>query len=208
MRIDHLLVKRGFFSTRQKAKEAIKRGEVFVDGRRIEKHSEDVNFSAKIEVLGEERPKGYWKLKNLNEKWSFINKSSRIIDLGSSAGGFLLYASEIAEFVLGIEYSREFEKELSKIRRENVEIIFEDAFRIDINSLRRYGRFNVILNDLTLKPEDSLKALSRFSPLVKGYALFVAKTGIDSKIPEIGWEIIAHEVSNAKKEEYFLLKIE
>ncbi|MBO8182273.1 MAG: TlyA family rRNA (cytidine-2'-O)-methyltransferase [Archaeoglobus sp.] len=209
MRIDELLVKKDFFSTRQKAKEAIKRGEVLVDGKKVTKPSEDVNFSARIEVLGEERPKGYWKLKELNEKWNFMGR--RVMDLGSSAGGFLLYASEIADFVLGIEYSKEFENELRKIEseRENVEVVFDDVFTLDLNSLSIPVRnFDTILDDLTLDPSSSYKALKRFLPLLEdsGKILFIAKTGIDSKIPDIGLRVVKAEKAEGKDEIYFLLE--
>ena len=208
MRLDDLLVKKGFFSTRQKAKEAIKRGSVYVDGKKITKASEDVTFSAKIEVWEEERPKGYWKLKELDERWNFIKEGSKVLDLGSSAGGFLLYASEIADFVLGIEYSLEFKKELERIERErkNVKIIFGDVFSLDLSKLP--SDFDIILNDLTLEPISSYRALKRFLPLLKdsGYVLFVAKTGKSSDIPEFDLKIIRSEKSREKEEIYFLLK--
>jgi len=209
MRIDELLVKRGFYSTRQKAKEAIKRGEVFVNGRKVKKYSEDVEFSAKIEVFGEERPRGYWKLKELNEKWNFIKRGFKVLDLGSSAGGFLLYAKEIADFVLGIEYSNEFRNELERVERENknVKVIFGDAFKLDLNLIAGYGKFDAILDDLTLDPMSSYKALKRFLPLLKenGFVLFIAKTGLNDTLPEFDLRILESEKSRDGDEIYFLL---
>jgi len=208
MRVDELLVKRGFYSTRQKAKEAIKRGEVFVNGRRVKKYSEDVGFSAKIEVFGGERPKGYWKLKELNEKWNFIKKG-KVLDLGSSAGGFLLYAKEIVDFVLGIEYSDEFRDELKRIEKENknVKVIFGDVFKLDLDIIHEYGKFDVILDDLTVDPKSSYKALKRFLPSLKenGFVLFIAKTGLDDTLPKFDLRIIRSEKAKDRDEIYFLL---
>ncbi|AGK61092.1 hypothetical protein Asulf_01091 [Archaeoglobus sulfaticallidus PM70-1] len=206
MRLDDLLVKRGYFSTRQKAKIAIKNKLVFVNGALADRPSMDVELSADITVIGEEKPKGYWKLKRLNEKWNFIKRGDRVLDLGSSAGGFISYASSFADLVVGIEYSREFEEDLKRVEQKNVRIIFADVFEVDISSFD--FKFDVILDDLTLKPSDSYKALKRFIPVLKdkGLALFVAKTGIDKMVPEFDLEIVKHESSETLKEEYFLLR--
>ncbi len=207
MRLDKLLIAKGFFTTRQKAKEAIKRGFVLVDGVRITKPSKDVRIDAKIEVLAEEKPKGYWKLKELDEKWKFVK--GRVLDLGSSAGGFLIYASEKANFVYGIEYSKEFEKELREIesKTSNVKVFIEDAFKFE---LKKIEDVDVILNDLTLDAESSLKALKRFLPKLKdnGLVLFVQKESKDFKIDEfskVGLKIVRMERAKNKREIYYLL---
>ena len=207
MRLDKLLIAKGFFTTRQKAKEAIKRGFVVVNGEKITKPSKDVDIDAKIEILTEEKPKGYWKLKELDEKWSFVNGT--VLDLGSSAGGFLIYASEKAEFVYGIEYSREFEKELMEIesRTKNVKVFIDNAFTFDT---KRIGDVDVILNDLTLDEESSLKALKRFLPKLKenGLVLFVQKgesKDLEEKFEKMGLKVIDMEISKTKKEVYYLL---
>ena len=113
-RLDVLLVRRGLFSSRQRAKEAIKRGFIVVNGKKCEKPAESVHLDAKIEVLlpdsplivegseGSEEasmldvPKGFWKLKEIDERFSIIKEGDVVVDLGSSAGGFLIYASKKA----------------------------------------------------------------------------------------------------------------
>jgi|Deesub1362A_J573_1020465.scaffolds.fasta_scaffold00078_47 23S rRNA (cytidine1920-2'-O)/16S rRNA (cytidine1409-2'-O)-methyltransferase len=218
MRIDELLVRKGLFSTRQKAKEAIKRGAVIVEGVKVTKPSKDVDISAKIAVLEEEHPKGYWKLKELNEKWNFIKTGMKVLDLGSSAGGFLLYCSELADCVVGIEYSREFDEELRKVKEiiqqkgKCAEIFFDDALTIDLSKIEKFGKFDVILDDLTLPPVTSFKALKRFLGCLKesGKVLFIAKTGINSELPVFassGLEIKIHEKSKKRKESYYLFKL-
>ncbi|MDI3502495.1 MAG: rRNA (cytidine1920-2-O)/16S rRNA (cytidine1409-2-O)-methyltransferase, partial [Archaeoglobi archaeon] len=51
MRLDVLLVRKGYFSSRQKAKECIKRGFVKVNGEVIRKPSFRVREDSEIEVL-------------------------------------------------------------------------------------------------------------------------------------------------------------
>ena len=204
MRLDVLLVSRGYFSTRQKAKEAIKRGFVYVNGRRVTKPSAKVRGDEEIVVKCEERPRGYWKLAEIDRMWNLIGENDVVLDIGSSAGGFLLYASEKAKKVYGIEYSREFESELRKIEREreNVKVFIADAFTFDVSVLEP---LDVILNDLTLEPADSLKALRRFLPLLKreGKILFVMKEG---KLPDFTGLEILDSAKLDRRETYLLMK--
>ena len=130
MRLDKLLVAKGLFSTRQKAKEAIRRGFISVNGKVVRKPSANVAADAEISVRCEEKPRGYWKLAKIDSEWGLIEEGDVVLDIGSSAGGFLLYASEKASKVYGIEYSKEFEEELRRIEeeRDNVKVFIEDAF--------------------------------------------------------------------------------
>ncbi len=206
MRLDKLLVLKGYFSTRQKAKEAIRRGLVTVNGRVVKKPSLDVGLDVEIAVLEEEKPRGYWKLKELDEEWEIIREGDVVLDLGSSAGGFLLYASERAKRVYGIEFSREFEEELRRIERskENVKVFIEDAFRFDLSNLEP---LDVILSDLTLHPISALKATLRFLPLLKkgGRVLFVMKTGTFDERLEFPLRVLKVKDSKDRRERYYLL---
>ena len=206
MRLDKLLVLKGYFSTRQKAKEAIRRGLVTVNGRVVKKPSLDAGLDVEIAVLEEEKPRGYWKLKELDEEWEIIRVGDVVLDLGSSAGGFLLYASERAKRVYGIEFSREFEEELRRIERskENVKVFIEDAFRFDLSNLEP---LDVILSDLTLHPISALKATLRFLPLLKkgGRVLFVMKTGTFDERLEFPLRVLKVKDSKDRRERYYLL---
>ncbi len=206
MRLDLLLVKRGFFSSRQRAKESIRRGLVRVDGKIVTKPSADVRYDAEIEVFGRDVPRGYWKLKEIDEKFGLFSGNEIVLDLGSSAGGFLLYASERAKFVYGIEYSKEFEDQLKWIERmkDNVKVFIADAFKFDVDQL---PEVDVILNDLTLPFSSSMKALRRFLPKLKkgGKILFVHKIG-DGENPEFSdFKVLSFFESKDRKEVYYLL---
>ncbi len=206
MRLDVLLTKRGFFSSRQRAKECIRRGMVLVDGRIVTKPSKDVDVDAEIVVLAKDVPRGYWKLAEIDRRFGLFSGGEVVLDLGSSAGGFLLYASERASMVYGIEVSREFEEQLRKIEsaRNNVRVFIADAFEFDVGSL---PTLDVILNDLTLPFSSSMKALSRFVPKLKrgGRILFVHKLGDREDARFEGFEVLDFFDSKDRKERYYLL---
>ena len=115
--------------------------------------------------------------------------------------------------VKGIEFSRDFRSELGKIafERKNVEIMFGDIFSIPLNLLSEEP-VDVILSDITLEPEDSIKALSRVLPLLKegGKLLQVIKISkkknprpILSKIENLGLEI--QQVIGSEKQEIYIV---
>ncbi len=208
MRLDILLVKKGFFTSRSKAKEAIKRGFVLVDGRKVTKPSTEVDFESEIKVLQPERPRGYWKLKEIDEHFNLFSGKEVVLDLGSSAGGFLLYASERAREVYGIEYSREFEEQLREIERQrpNVKVFIADAFSFDASLL---PELDIILNDLTLPFSASFRAMRRFLPKLKkgGLVLFVHKEG-DKERPKFSeLKVLNSFSSQSRKERYYLLVV-
>jgi len=66
----------------------------------------NVKFEDKVIVSkSANKPVGYWKLKKLQEEFNLIRPDDVVLDIGSSAGVFLLCASEIAKRVYGIEFS-------------------------------------------------------------------------------------------------------
>lgn len=214
MRLDAYLVDMGHFKSRGRAKTAILAGNVKVNGVVITKVSKDVSTDDTIEVTeGLDQPQGYFKLKLIQEESEILKPGDKVLDLGSSAGGFLLFASEIAGHVRGIEFSKDFRSELGKIahENENVDVIFGDVFTVPLNLLSEEP-VDVILSDMTLEPEDSIKALSRVLPLLKvgGKLLQVIKIPkkknpkpILSKIENLGLEI--QQVINPKKQEIYVV---
>jgi 23S rRNA (cytidine1920-2'-O)/16S rRNA (cytidine1409-2'-O)-methyltransferase len=214
MRLDAYLVDMGYFKSRGRAKSAVLAGNVKVNSVPVTKVSRDVSIDDVIEVMeGLDQPQGYFKLKLVQEESGILKPGDRVLDLGSSAGGFLLFASEIAGHVKGIEFSRDFRSELGKIayERENVEIMFGDVFTIPLNLLSEEP-VDLILSDITLEPEDSIKALSRVLPLLKeeGRLLQVIKITkkkntrpILSKIEDLGLEI--QQVIGSEKQEIYVV---
>jgi 23S rRNA (cytidine1920-2'-O)/16S rRNA (cytidine1409-2'-O)-methyltransferase len=214
MRLDAYLVDMGYFKSRGRAKTAIQEGNVKVNSIPVTKVSRDVSTEDTIEVAeGLDQPQGYFKLKFIQEESGILKPGDNVLDLGSSAGGFLLFASEIAGHVKGIEFSRDFRSELGKIayERENVEIMFGDVFTVPLSEISREP-VDVILSDMTLEPEDSIKALSRVLSLLKegGKLLQVIKIPkkknpkpIVSKIENLGLEV--QQVISSEKQEIYVI---
>lgn len=211
MRLDSYLVEIGNLGSRGRAKRAIIEGYVKVNGRVITKPSFDIAYSDKIEIAeGMDKPAGYWKLKEIQEKTGIIKKGDIVLDIGSSAGGFLLFASEIASHVHGIEFSREFRSELGKIAHErpNVTLEFGDAFTIAFES----GKFDVVLMDITASPLSSIKALGNLLTALKrgGMLLLVLKLPrerdrepILRNLSSTGLEII--QILESEKKEVYII---
>ncbi|TGC09472.1 S4 domain-containing protein [Methanolobus halotolerans] len=179
MRLDAYLVEMGCFKSRGRAKNAIHNGNVKVSGTIIRKPSKDISAEDQIEVEeGLDMPRGYFKLRHIQDATCLITENDSVLDIGSSAGGFLLFASEIASKVRGVEYSKDFRSELGNIahEKENVSVIFADAFRSPLKNIS-LEQVHVLLIDMTLEPLDSVQALERMLPLLKvgGKFLLVIK---------------------------------
>jgi len=181
MRLDEFLVKHNFISSRSRAKRAIMQGLVRVNSKIITKPSYNVTDIDKIEILEPhaEYPEGYWKLREIHTRIDkqLIKKGDIVIDLGSSAGGFILYALQFdPKLIIGIEYSKSFKGHLSKIQKlyNNVKIIYGDAFKL---SLDKFPLCDVLLCDLTVEPFATITVLQRFMSLIKseGRILFSLK---------------------------------
>ena len=213
MRLDSFLVETGIFSSRGRAKKAISNGEVRVDGAVVTKTSKDVSSQNSIEVTeGLDKPEGYFKLQGIQEATGILEAGDEVLDLGSSAGGFILYASGIAGHITGVEFSKHFRSELGKLayENENVDIIFGDVFSLPLEELSE-APVDVILSDMTLEPNDSIEALGRVLPLLKEGGKLLQVLKIDrartherwvKKIASLGLSIV--EVIEPKKREVYI----
>lgn len=173
MRLDEYLVSGGLVPSRSRAKRLIEKGQVKVDGKTVLKPSQKVEYGRKVAIEGEDMPEGYFKLRGIQEASGVLHPGDMVLDIGSSAGGFLMFASGIASRIVGIEFSREFLEPLSNVEREypNVKVIFDDAFSMDLAALG--GPYDVILNDMTVEPLTSIEVLKRFLPLLKEHGRIV-----------------------------------
>lgn len=88
-RLDILLAKNGYYSSRQKAKEAIELGRVKVDDILQQKPSIEVDENAKIEAKPFEFvSRGGFKLQKAIEEFDINLKDKVVLDIGASTGGF------------------------------------------------------------------------------------------------------------------------
>jgi 23S rRNA (cytidine1920-2'-O)/16S rRNA (cytidine1409-2'-O)-methyltransferase len=90
-RLDILLVEKGIFPTREKAKSAIMAGEVLVEGERVNKSGQRIKAESNISVIKKETAyvsRGGEKLEKALKVFNVNVKGKRVIDVGASTGGF------------------------------------------------------------------------------------------------------------------------
>ena len=90
-RLDVLLVSKGFFDSREKAKRAIMAGLVFIGQERYDKAGTMVPEDADIHVKGDTCPyvsRGGLKLEKSIKTWDLDLEGAVRMDIGSSTGGF------------------------------------------------------------------------------------------------------------------------
>lgn len=92
-RLDVLLVQKGFFSTREKAKRAIMAGLVIVNEHKIEKAGTQIKIDdePEIRIKGQVMPyvsRGGLKLEKAIKEFGLDFENKKVLDVGSSTGGF------------------------------------------------------------------------------------------------------------------------
>src|SRR5699024_3153015 len=90
-RLDVLLVERDLIESREKAKRIIMAGLVYSDEMRLDKPGMRVDESIPLKVKGNDCPyvsRGGLKLEKAIKHFSISMEDKRLIDVGSSTGGF------------------------------------------------------------------------------------------------------------------------
>ncbi|ATD55185.1 TlyA family RNA methyltransferase [Clostridium chauvoei] len=90
-RLDILLVDKGIFTSRERAKTNIMAGKIFVDGQRVDKAGEKVSVDADIIFKGQEIPyvsRGGLKLEKAMKEFNIGLQDKVCMDIGASTGGF------------------------------------------------------------------------------------------------------------------------
>lgn len=90
MRLDAYLTEKGYYKTKTKAAQAIRRGEVFVGGIRRIKPSKSVSEADEIEIIAERSfvSVGGFKLDKAIEDFGLDCRGLTFADIGASTGGF------------------------------------------------------------------------------------------------------------------------
>ncbi|HBK02624.1 MAG TPA: TlyA family rRNA (cytidine-2'-O)-methyltransferase [Clostridiales bacterium] len=90
MRLDSFLFENGYFSSRNKAAECVKRGEVLVNGKVEKKPSKEVSDEEKIEIVSPKKfvSIGGYKLDKALSDFALDVKDLVFADIGASTGGF------------------------------------------------------------------------------------------------------------------------
>jgi 23S rRNA (cytidine1920-2'-O)/16S rRNA (cytidine1409-2'-O)-methyltransferase len=90
-RLDVLLVEKGFFSSREKAKASVMAGLVYVDGNRVDKAGNMTNPESELFVKEPLCPyvsRGGLKLAKAIDSFDIVLEGKTAIDMGASTGGF------------------------------------------------------------------------------------------------------------------------
>ena len=90
-RIDVLLVEKGFFSSREKARAAVMAGQILANRERIDKAGTTVDEEAVIEIKGTTLPyvsRGGLKLEKAIQLFGLTLSGAVCADIGASTGGF------------------------------------------------------------------------------------------------------------------------
>ena len=92
MRLDNFLVEKSYFLSRTKAQQAIKRKEIFINGRLAEKSSIDIDDKSETNIewrrLKNFVSLGGFKLDKALTDFCFSVENFAVADVGSSTGGF------------------------------------------------------------------------------------------------------------------------
>ncbi len=214
-RLDVALVTNKLTSSRSRAQRAIKLGLVIVNGRVINKPSYQVIPTDVITLdVTADKPSGYWKLKTIQNACTLIEAGDTVLDLGASAGGFMLFALELAKRVCALEFSSSLKHDLDAIASQypgKATVLHANAFTYNFG--RFAGYFDVILNDITVEPEASLGLLARCAIALKadGRALQVLKGKMTeatvrhftTSMEDIGFRVLCSLTS--QKDELFLI---
>ncbi|MGB5675744.1 MAG: TlyA family RNA methyltransferase [Gemmatimonadota bacterium] len=90
-RLDQLLVEKGLFESRERARRAVMAGSVIVDGVPMDKPGTSVLDTAKLEVVGPKEPfvsRGGRKLAHALDHFGIDPTGWTCLDVGASTGGF------------------------------------------------------------------------------------------------------------------------
>ncbi len=90
-RLDVLLVEKGFFENRTRAKAAIMEGRIYIGGRIYDKAGTMVPEDSEIELKGDDCPyvgRGGYKLEKALDTFAIDLRGCTCMDIGASTGGF------------------------------------------------------------------------------------------------------------------------
>jgi 23S rRNA (cytidine1920-2'-O)/16S rRNA (cytidine1409-2'-O)-methyltransferase len=112
LRLDHLLVQKGLFPTREQARRAVMAGIVELEGHRADKPGTPVGEDARVSVLGPKEPfvsRAGRKLADALDHFQ-VDPAGRVcLDVGASTGGFtdcLLQRGAARVYALDVGYGQ------------------------------------------------------------------------------------------------------
>jgi 23S rRNA (cytidine1920-2'-O)/16S rRNA (cytidine1409-2'-O)-methyltransferase len=150
-RLDQYLVSRGLFPTRARARDAILRGAVEVDGTQVSKPSRPVASTASIVIRDEARPyvsRSAVKLRHALDHFGIDVRGSLSLDIGASTGGFTQVLLERgADTVIAVDVGH---GQLASLLRDDPRVISLEGLNArDLNLAHLPGRPGIIVCDVS-----------------------------------------------------------
>lgn len=143
-RLDILLVNKGFFQSRERAKASIMAGDIFIDGVRVDKAGERVKVMSNIEVRGKGLKyvsRGGLKLEKAMDEFHIDLKEKVTMDVGASTGGFtdcMLQNGAVKVFSVDVGYGQfawklRIDPRVECMERTNIRYVEKDTIGMDID---------------------------------------------------------------------------
>ena len=211
-RLDILLVEKGFFPSREKAKSAIMAGEVLVEGERVDKSGQRIKVESNISVIEKETAfvsRGGEKLEKALKVFNVHVKGKRAIDVGASTGGFtdclLKYGAEKV-YCIDVGYGQlawklQKDSRVVVIDRTNIRYLTADKFNdlfelatIDVSFISLDKVLPAVYNLLKEKGE----VVALIKPQFEAGREFIQKGGLVKKA-EVHQTVIERICEKAQK---------
>lgn len=211
-RLDILLVEKGFFPSREKAKSAIMAGEVLVEGERVDKSGQRIKVESNISVIEKEAAfvsRGGEKLEKALKVFNVNVRGKRVIDVGASTGGFtdclLKYGAEKV-YCIDVGYGQlawklQKDSRVVVIDRTNIRYLtadkFDDLFElatIDVSFISLDKVLPAVYNLLKEKGE----VVALIKPQFEAGREFIQKGGLVKKA-EVHQTVIERICEKAQK---------
>lgn len=191
-RIDKVLVDKGFFDTRERAKKNIMAGTVLVNNMVVDKAGTIIDDTDEIRVKQDAIPyvsRGGLKLKKAMENWNLNLTDMVCMDIGSSTGGFtdcmlqsgadLVYAVDVGYGQL--DWKLRTNSRVSVMERTNIRHVSRenlakpvDFFSIDVSFIS----LNLVLPKLIELGSSNFKCVALIKPQFEVGRSEVGKNGV------------------------------
>ena len=209
-RLDVAMVERGLAESRQKAQAVIMAGQVFVDGRRVDKAGAPVTEARAIEVRGRALPyvsRGGLKLEKAMQLWPIALNGAVCADIGASTGGFTdcmlqngaqkVYAVDVGYNQL--DYRLRTHPQVVCMERTNARYLTQeqipdplDFFSVDVSFIS----LNLILPALRPLMKETGEGVCLVKPQFEAGKDKVGKKGV-VRDPEVHLEVLEHFLEHA-----------
>lgn len=172
MRLDIALVQKGFFASREKAKYAIEKQAVTINGKTAQKASAEVNENDAVEVISVALryvSLGGLKLEKAITDFNLDFQDKTVLDVGASTGGFTDCALQHgAKKVFAIDVGSEQLHDSLRFKLEVISIENQNLKQLTINQLEN-NLVDVIVMDVSFTSQ---------IPLIPYLKQFVAAEGL------------------------------